>query len=95
VDIKAICGFGKPEYFFKRGWTDRNSLIRLEKLDFTRKSAGRAGKTRSPDQANGSGRHDAREAPAGCLRGRDTFVAVIERSVTAALITAAEPFSAT
>jgi hypothetical protein len=36
---KVICGFGKPEYFFERGWTGRNRLIRLEKLDFTRKSA--------------------------------------------------------
>jgi hypothetical protein len=42
-DMKVICGFGKPEYFFGRGWTDRNSLIRLEKLDFTRKSAGARG----------------------------------------------------
>jgi hypothetical protein len=42
-DMKVICGFGKPEYFFKRDWTGRNSLIRLEKLDFTRKSARRAG----------------------------------------------------
>ncbi len=36
---RVICGFGKPEYFFGRGWTGRNSLIRLEKLDFRRKSA--------------------------------------------------------
>src|SRR5664279_1458291 len=26
---KVIWGFGKPEYFFKRDWTGRNSLIRL------------------------------------------------------------------
>jgi hypothetical protein len=44
---KVICGFGKPEYFFKQDWTGRNSLIRLEKLDFARKSAARAG-GRSP-----------------------------------------------
>ena len=37
-DIQLICDFGKPEYFFGRDWTGRNSLIRLEKLDFTRKS---------------------------------------------------------
>ena len=43
---KVICGFGKPEYFFKRDWTGRNSLIRLGKLDFTRKSAGREGDLR-------------------------------------------------
>jgi hypothetical protein len=38
---KVIWDFGKPEYFFKRDWTGRNSLIRLGKLDFTRKSAER------------------------------------------------------
>ncbi len=53
--IKVIWGFGKPEYFFKRGWTGRNSLIQLRKLGFTRKSVRRAGKTPSPDQANGPG----------------------------------------
>ena len=37
---KVICGFGKAEYFFGKDWTGRNSLIRLEKLDFTRKLAG-------------------------------------------------------
>src|ERR1700688_1572552 len=37
---KVICDFGKPEYFFGWGWTGRNSLIWLEKLNFTRKSAG-------------------------------------------------------
>jgi hypothetical protein len=42
--IKVIWGFGKPEYFFRRGWTGRNSLIRLKKLGFTRKSGrGRGG----------------------------------------------------
>jgi hypothetical protein len=55
VDIKVICGFGKPEYFFKRDWTDRNSLIRLRKLDFTRKSAEARREDRQPDQANGWG----------------------------------------
>ena len=40
---KVICDFGKPEYFFARGWTGRNSLIQLRKLGFRRKSAGRAG----------------------------------------------------
>jgi len=35
---KAIRDFGKPEYFFGRDWTGRNSLIRLMKLDFRRKS---------------------------------------------------------
>ena len=52
---KAICDFGKPEYFFRRDWTDRNSLIRLEKLDFTRKSAGGAREPAAADQANGWG----------------------------------------
>src|ERR1700730_10434530 len=42
-DIKLICCFGKPEYFFERDWTGRNSLIRLRKLDFTCKSDGRLG----------------------------------------------------
>ena len=41
---KVICDFGKPEYFFERDWTDRISLIRLRKLDFTRNSAGAHGK---------------------------------------------------
>ena len=40
--IKLIWDFGKPEYFFRRGWTTQITLIRLEKLDFTRKGAGRA-----------------------------------------------------
>ncbi len=51
--IKVICGFGKPEYFFGRDWTGRNSLIRLEKLDFTRKSAGGRGGRQQPDQSRG------------------------------------------
>src|ERR1700730_6049366 len=41
---KVICDFGKTEYFFGWGWTGRNSLIRLRKLDFTRKSAGAPGR---------------------------------------------------
>src|ERR1700730_2582143 len=41
---RVICDFGKPEYFFRRYWTSRNSLIRLRKLDFTRKSAGAPGR---------------------------------------------------
>ncbi len=49
---EVICGFGKPEYFFGRDWTDRNSLIRLGKLDFTRKSAGGTRKARSLDEAD-------------------------------------------
>ena len=57
---KVIYDFGKPEYFFKRDWTGRNSLIRLEKLDFARKSAGRAGEARSPNHATERGA--AREA---------------------------------
>jgi hypothetical protein len=36
--VKLICDFGKTEYFFGWDWTDRNSLIRLEKLDFARES---------------------------------------------------------
>jgi hypothetical protein len=40
---KVICDFGKPEYFFGGDWTGRNRLIRLSKLDFTRKSAGARG----------------------------------------------------
>src|SRR5258708_39228832 len=48
---KVICDFGKPEYFFKRDWTGRNSLIRLEKLDFTRKSAEARREDPQPDQA--------------------------------------------
>jgi hypothetical protein len=39
---KVICGFGKSEYFFGWGWTGQITLIRLEKLDFTRKSTGGA-----------------------------------------------------
>jgi hypothetical protein len=35
--MKVICAFGKPEYFFRRDWTGRNSLNGLEKFDFTRK----------------------------------------------------------
>jgi hypothetical protein len=53
---KLICNFGKPEYFFEGGWTDRNSLIRFRKLDFTRKSAEARGTARSLDEANGLGR---------------------------------------
>ena len=53
---KVIWVFGKPEYFFKWDWTDRNSLIRLEKLDFTRNPRGSAGYARSPDEADGSDR---------------------------------------
>jgi hypothetical protein len=73
---KLICDFGKPEYFFRRDWTGQITLIGLRKLDFTRNPQGRAGKIRSPDQASGSGRHDAREAehPAGCLRRPDRAI---------------------
>jgi len=35
---KVICDFGKPEYFFGRDWTRQISLIRLRKLDSTRKA---------------------------------------------------------
>jgi hypothetical protein len=37
---KVIWFFGKPEYFFQWGWTGQITLIRLGKLDFTRKSVG-------------------------------------------------------
>ena len=37
---RVICDFGKQEYFFGGDWTGRNSLIRLRKLDFTRKICG-------------------------------------------------------
>src|SRR5229473_7421053 len=40
---RVICNFGKSEYFFGRGWTGQITLIRLEKLDFTRKAGGRLG----------------------------------------------------
>jgi len=40
---KVICAFGKSEYFFKGDWTGRISLIRLGKLDFTRKFDGTGG----------------------------------------------------
>jgi hypothetical protein len=51
VDIKVICGFGKPE----PGWTTQITLIRLTKLDFTRKSVG----TRRPTTGiKPAGRHD-------------------------------------
>ena len=56
---KVICGFGKPEYFFARDWTGRNSLIRLEKLDFRRKSTGAHGTARSPEKATAWRRRDA------------------------------------
>ena len=49
-----IWGFGKPEYFFKRDWTTQITLIRLEKLDFTRESAETCGKAMRPDRADGS-----------------------------------------
>jgi hypothetical protein len=52
ADIKLIRYFGKPEYFFERDWTDRNSLIRFRKLDFTRKSGRGAQKARSLDEAD-------------------------------------------
>jgi len=39
---KVIWFFGKPEYFFQWGWTGQITLIRLGKLDFTRKSVGGA-----------------------------------------------------
>jgi len=34
----VICGNREAKYFWQRDWTDRNSLIRLEKFDFARKS---------------------------------------------------------
>jgi hypothetical protein len=37
-DKQVICAKREAEYFFGEGWTDRNSLIRLEKFDFARKS---------------------------------------------------------
>ena len=37
-DKQVICAKRETEYFFDRDWTDRNSLIRLAKFDFTRKS---------------------------------------------------------
>ena len=57
---KVICYFGKPEYFFRRDWTSRNSLIRLRKLDFTRKSAGAPG--RPAARIKPPGRRDTHEA---------------------------------
>jgi hypothetical protein len=39
-DKQVICEKSEAENFFARDWTGRNSLIRLEKLDFTRNSAG-------------------------------------------------------
>jgi hypothetical protein len=41
-EMKVIWVKCEAEYFFRRDWTGRNSLIRLEKLDFTRKFVGRA-----------------------------------------------------
>jgi hypothetical protein len=55
--IKVICGFGKPEYFFKRDWTGRNSLIPFRKLDFTRNSEERATAKNSIGRAFGNGHH--------------------------------------
>src|ERR1700692_2388626 len=45
---KVICDFGKPEYFFGWGWTGQITLIRLGKLDFTRKCAGARGRDSPP-----------------------------------------------
>jgi hypothetical protein len=64
---KVICDFGKPEYFFGWDWTGRNSLIRLRKLDFTRKSAGRAG-----------GQQLGSSQPAGAPRRQDMRHGVCE-----------------
>ena len=58
ADIELICGFGKPEYFLRRDWTGRNSLIRLTKLDFTRKFAGARGEV---GQTRPTGRRATRE----------------------------------
>jgi hypothetical protein len=66
---KVICGFGKPEYFFERDWTGRNSLIRLGKLDFTRKSAGRG----QLDEASGLARRS-------CARDRTVTEIIVSRS---------------
>jgi hypothetical protein len=38
ADMKVICKNRETKNFFAEGWTDRNSLIRLDKFDFTRKS---------------------------------------------------------
>jgi hypothetical protein len=38
-NMKVIWVNREAEYFSRRDWTGRNSLIRLEKLGFTRKSA--------------------------------------------------------
>jgi len=42
-DKQVICAKREAEYFFGEDWTDRNSLIRLEKFDFTCKSVKRIG----------------------------------------------------
>jgi hypothetical protein len=39
ADIQVIWGFGKPEYFFEKGWTTQITLIGFRKLDFARKCA--------------------------------------------------------
>jgi len=36
--MKVIYEKVEGEFFFKRDWTDRNSLIQLDKFDFARKS---------------------------------------------------------
>jgi hypothetical protein len=51
-DIKVIWGERKQEYFCKRDWTTQITLIRLDKLGFTCKSAGRARGAQRLDEAN-------------------------------------------
>ena len=58
--FKVIRNFGKPEYFFGWDWTDRNSLIRFRKLDFTRKSRG--ARSAPPSQAANRPEFSGRDA---------------------------------
>jgi hypothetical protein len=68
---KAICGFGKPEYFFHRDWTGRNSLIRFRKLDFTREPV---------EQAEIVTRQIQRESPLVCRTGCEEDVGIGEHA---------------
>ena len=73
---KVIWFFGKPEYFFQWGWTGQITLIRLGKLDFTRKSVGGA---RSGTCDTTLRRRDRPlSAPCGLPRDRRRFLRLLK-----------------
>jgi hypothetical protein len=56
----------EEEYFFEGDWTDRNSLIRLDKFDFARKSVRRGAMIFAvslPGRLRRRRQHDARRNP--------------------------------